>query len=38
MNPIELEILHNMNTLVVQGWIIVGLLVACIVVLWRNGG
>lgn len=36
MSEIELEILHNLNTLVVQGWIIVGLLVLCLVALWRK--
>lgn len=36
MSEIELEILHNLKTIVVQGWIIVGLLVLCVIALWRK--
>ena len=37
MDALELEIIHNMNILVVQGWIIIGLLCCCIIALWRGG-
>lgn len=36
MSELELEIIHHLNTIVVQGWIIVGLLVLCLIALWRD--
>lgn len=36
MNELELEIIHNLNILVVQGWIIVVLLVGCLIALFMK--
>lgn len=36
MSELELEIIHNLNTMVVQGWIIIGLLVGCLIALIMN--
>ena len=36
MSELELEIIHNLNILVVQGWIIVVLLVGCFIALWKK--
>jgi len=31
MSEFELEVIHNLNTIVVQGWIIIGLLAGCLI-------
>ena len=36
MNEVELEILHNLNIIVVQGWIIIVLLAGCIIALFMK--
>ena len=36
MSELELEIIHNINILVVQGWIIVVLLVGCLIALFMK--
>lgn len=34
MSELELEIIHNLNIMVVQGWIIIALLVGCLIALF----
>ena len=34
MSVFELEVIHNLNIMVVQGWIIIALLVGCLIALW----
>ena len=36
MSELELEIVKNMNVLVIQGWIIVVLLIACLIALLKD--
>lgn len=36
MSEFELEVIHNLNTLVVQGWIIIGLVAGCLIALLMN--
>lgn len=33
MSGFELDVIHNLNIMVVQGWIIIGLLVGCLIAL-----
>ena len=36
MNAWELEVTHNLNIMIVQGWIIIVLLVGCLIALFMK--
>lgn len=36
MSGFELEVIHRLNTMVVQGWIIIALLAGCLITLFMK--